>query len=122
MRIMKENMLKKHKAKGIAIMLSSAVLTCTGQLSWKLASANSSLLFVLLGFCLYGGGALLMILALRYGELSVLHPMLSAGYVLSLILGALVLHEHISLLQILGVAAIILGLVFINVPKGSKRG
>ena len=116
------NMPERCKAKGIVIMLLTAGLTCTGQLSWKLAAANSSLLFVLLGFCLYGCGSLLMIVALRYGELSVLHPMLSAGYVLSLILGALVLHEHISLIQVLGVAVIVLGLIFISAPEGSKRG
>ena len=115
-------MAERHKVKGTVIMLTSAMLTCTGQLCWKLASTNSSLLFVLFGFCLYGCGALLMIIALRYGELSVLHPMLSAGYVLSLFLGAFVLHEQISLLQVAGVAAIILGLVFISVPEGSKRG
>ena len=66
---------------GIAIMLMSSVLTCTGQLCWKLASSKESVLFLVGGFALYGFGALLMLVAMRFGELSILHPMLSAGYI-----------------------------------------
>ena len=100
--------------KGIALMLLSAALACTGQLFWKLAARSDSLLLVITGLALYGFGALLMILALRYGELSVLHPMMSAGYVLSLALGAAVLDEHISVMRMAGVAVIIIGLIFLS--------
>ena len=81
---------------GVALMLSSALLTCLGQLCWKLSANEGSALYLLAGFGLYGCGALLMMAAMRFGELSVLHPMLSAGYALSLLLGALVLGEEIS--------------------------
>lgn len=100
--------------KGIALILLSAALACTGQLFWKLASRDSSLLLVIIGLGLYGFGALLMILALRYGELSVLHPMMSSGYVLSLLLGAVILDERISFMKVLGVAVIIVGLIFLS--------
>lgn len=69
------------------------------------------------GFILYGGGAILMIVALKFGELSRLHPMLSAGYILSLVLGSLVLEEHITISRIEGIAIIILGLVCLNLPE-----
>lgn len=105
---------KAELRKGIALMLLSALFACTGQLLWKLAAGSDSLLLVVLGFSLYGSGALLMISALRYGELSILHPMMSAGYVLSLVLGGLVLDEKISGLRILGVLAIIVGLIFLS--------
>ena len=100
--------------KGIVLILLSAALACTGQLLWKLASRDDSLLLVIVGLGLYGLGALLMILALRYGELSVLHPMMSVGYVLSLFLGAMVLDERITLTKIAGVAVIIAGLIFLS--------
>ena len=100
--------------KGILMMLLSATLACIGQLLWKLASRNDSIILIIVGLALYGFGALLMILALRYGELSVLHPMMSVGYILSLILGAAVLNEEISLVKVVGVATIILGLVFLS--------
>ena len=102
--------------KGIAIMLCSSLLTCTGQLCWKLSAGQNTILFLLAGFGLYGC-ALLMIIALRYGDLSKLHPLLSAGYILSVILGAAVLGEPVTGWKILGIAVIITGLILINLPE-----
>lgn len=96
---------------GIALMLTSALLTCVGQLCWKLFAREDSPLFLLAGFALYGCGAVLMMAAMRFGELSVLHPMLSAGYILSVVLGALVLGEGITANKLLGIAVITAGLV-----------
>ncbi len=110
---------RNEQYKGIALMLVSAALASTGQLLWKLSAADNSLFLVLLGLVLYGAGAFLMIIALKYGELSVLHPMMSAGYVLSLILGAAVLGEPVTARKILGVAVIIAGLVFLS---SSEKG
>ena len=96
----------KNLARGVALMLTSSLMTCVGQLLWKL-SADGSLPLLLGGFALYGAGALTMIFALRCGELSVLHPMLGAGYVLSLLLGSVLLNE------LIGVAVIVAGLVLL---------
>ena len=112
---------KKHPLTiGIALMLTSALLTCIGQLCWKLASKQDSLLFLLAGFVLYGCGALLMMGAMRFGELSVLHPMLSAGYALSILLGALVLGERVSANKLLGIAIITAGLMCLSTSKGAE--
>ena len=112
---------KKKLSIGIALMLTSAMLTCTGQLFWKLSSSRGSLPFLLAGFFLYGCGALLMMGAMRFGELSVLHPMLSAGYALSVILGALVLGEEVSTSKLLGIAVITAGLVCLSTSRGEKK-
>lgn len=110
--------MKRSKvSKGIAIMLCSSFLTCIGQLCWKLSSGQNTILFVFVGFGLYGIGALLMILALHYGDLSKLHPLLSAGYALSVILGAAVLKEPVTVWKIIGIAVIIVGLILINWPE-----
>ena len=103
---------RRKLARGIARMLTSALLTCVGQLLWKL-SAGGSLWLLLGGFALYGAGALTMILALRCGELSVLHPMLGAGYVLSLLLGSVFLRETLSATKLAGVLVITAGLVLL---------
>ena len=107
--------------RGIALMLLAALLTCLGQLCWKLGGGGE-LLWLLPGFALYGCGALLMIVAMRFGELSVLHPMMSAGYVLSVVLGALALGEAVTLRKVLGIAVIILGLICLSRPeRGGRR-
>ena len=76
--------------------------------------------FLLAGFGLYGCGALLMIIALRYGDLSKLHPLLSAGYIMSVVLGAAVLNEPITVSKVVGVAIIIAGLILINLPERAR--
>ena len=52
-----------------------------------------------------------MILALRFGDLSVLHPMLGIGYVFSIGLGYLFFGEPIHWKKIIGILIILFGLV-----------
>lgn len=102
---------QKNK-KGILLMLVSSICVCIGQLLWKL-SATKGILVMLVGFCFYGAGALVMIAAYKFGRLSVLQPMLSLNYVLSILLAAIVLKEEITLLKCIGVLVIIAGVVMI---------
>lgn len=102
---------QKNK-KGILLMFISSICVCVGQLLWKL-SAERGIIFVLAGFCFYGAGALVMIVAYKFGKLSVLQPMLSLNYVLSIILAAVVLKEEITILKCIGVLVIIAGVIMI---------
>lgn len=103
--------IKKNKT-GIILMLFSSIFVCIGQLLWKL-SVEQGIFVLLMGFASYGVGALLMLVAYRFGKLSVLQPMLSLNYVLSIILAALVLNEHISVMKGVGVFIIITGVILI---------
>lgn len=102
--------------KGVVLMICSSVCVCVGQLFWKL-SAEHGLVPLMAGFVLYGLGALLMIVAYRYGKLSVLQPILSLNYVLSLVLAALVLNETIGIWKCAGIVAVIAGLILITREK-----
>ena len=102
---------KKNK-QGILLMLISSICVCIGQLLWKL-SADRGMIYMVMGFLFYGIGALVMIIAYKYGELSVLQPMLSLNYVLSIILAALVLHESITVFKCIGVLIIVSGVIMI---------
>ncbi len=103
--------LKKNKT-GIFLMLASSVCVCIGQLLWKL-SVTQGWLMMFAGFFLYGIGAILMMTAYRFGKLSVLQPMLSFNYALSILLAALVLGEEITAMKCAGVLAIIAGVITI---------
>ena len=98
--------------KGILLMLISSLCVCVGQLLWKLSS-DKGIIVMLAGFLFYGAGALVMLVAYRFGKLSVLQPMLSLNYVLSIILAAVVLKESITILKCIGVIVIIAGVVLI---------
>ena len=107
---------KAETRKGILLMIASSVCVCVGQLFWKL-SAEHGMIALLAGFVLYGLGAILMVVAYRYGKLSVLQPVLSLNYVLSLCLAALVLHETIGFGKCAGIVTVIVGLVLITRDK-----
>ena len=93
-------------------MLASALCVCFGQLCWKL-SLSENIPLLLGGFFLYGIGAFLMVWGYRFGKLSVLQPVLSINYVLSVILGFFFLDEPILWLKCLGVTVIIAGICLI---------
>lgn len=105
--------LKKNK-KGIALMIISSICACSGQMFWKLATLNNSLIYLIIGFILYGIGALVMIFAYKFGKLSVLQPMLSLNYILTIILGVLILNENITILKIIGILIITAGVFMIG--------
>lgn len=102
----------KNNGKGISLMLIASLFSCVGQLFWKISTV-SGIIFALIGFFFYGIGALLMLTAYKHGKVSVLQPMLSMNYVLSIILGVLVFNETISFLKFVGIFVIILGVILI---------
>lgn len=108
---MRDSFLKNRT--GIILMLCSSIFACIGQLLWKL-STNGNWVEMIVGFGLYGIGALFMLIAYKYGSLSVLQPMLSMNYVISLILGAFLLNEKITIIKCIGVFTIIAGVVMIG--------
>lgn len=101
-----------NNKKGILLMLISSICVCIGQLLWKISS-DYGIIAMLVGFFFYGVGALVMIVAYRFGKLSVLQPMLSMNYVLSIVLAAVVLKEDITILKCIGVLIIIVGVISI---------
>ena len=101
----------KKNGIGIAIMFIAANLACFGQLFWKLSVVKFELLIV--GFILYGLGAMLMLFAYRFGSVSVLQPVLATNYVLSIIVGFLILGEDISIHKVAGIIVVTVGVRFI---------
>ena len=112
---------KKSSMVGIALILTSSISVCFGQMLWKLGALDSRLVILGGGFALYGMGAMLMMLSFRYGKLSVLHPMMSLGYVLSLFVGAYMFREEITLPKVFGVVFVLVGLIFLANSDNTKE-
>jgi drug/metabolite transporter (DMT)-like permease len=66
------------------------------------------------GFCLYGLSALLLVLALRDGELSLLYPVIALTYVWVAILSFVMFHEHINPWRQFGIALIVIGVAVLG--------
>ena len=99
--------------KGILLMILSSVCVCIGQLFWKL-SATEGLSFMIVGFVFYALGALIMLVAYKYGSLSVLQPMLSLNYIFTIFLAAFVLGAVITPTKLAGILVITVSVVLIG--------
>ncbi|MEK6964139.1 MAG: hypothetical protein AABX70_06950 [Nanoarchaeota archaeon] len=108
---------KRTETFAIFITLVCTLLTALGQLLLKWGSAKLEFSFwalitnyYLIGGCIvYGVGAVLLIVALKYGELSTLYPLVALGFVWVMSLSIYFLHEQVSLLNWAGVACILVG-------------
>jgi drug/metabolite transporter (DMT)-like permease len=117
----------------IGLVLASVAFGAVGQLTLKAAMnglgqlqfsaetllrmATSPLL--LIGIAIFGVSTLLWLLALTKADLSFAYPFLSLTYIAVLIGGALLFHERVTFVRVLGFAVILTG-VWI-VARSEKR-
>jgi len=71
------------------------------------------------GYALYGINTVMLVLALREGELSVLYPIIALTYVWVTLLSYIRLHEPPNIYKNLGVMAIIAGVIVIG--RGGRK-
>ena len=71
------------------------------------------------GYTLYGVVTVLLVLALRDGELSLLYPINALTYVWVTALSFFIFHDQVSAFKLIGVVAIVAGVAVMG--KGSKR-
>jgi multidrug transporter EmrE-like cation transporter len=70
------------------------------------------------GLACYGFSTMLLVLALRYGELSVLYPIIALTYVWVSILSVTLLGESINAFKIAGLVLIVLGVAVLGRKDG----
>jgi multidrug transporter EmrE-like cation transporter len=66
------------------------------------------------GLALYGFSTILLILALRDGELSLLYPVISLTYVWVTIMSVMVFHETINVFKVAGITVICAGVALLG--------
>jgi multidrug transporter EmrE-like cation transporter len=71
------------------------------------------------GYCLYGISTVLLVIALKDGELSLLYPVIALTYVWVTVLSFLIFHDQINQWKLLGIALIMSGVVVLG--KGGRR-
>ncbi len=71
------------------------------------------------GYSMYGFSMVLLVLALRHGELSALYPVIALTFVWVTILSVVVFHENINALKMVGIALIVLGVATLG--RGGKK-
>ncbi|QXE20576.1 SMR family transporter [Clostridium sp. 001] len=115
----------------IVLILISVFLGAIGQVLVKYGVVNLNLNFtikylipsilsilknlpVMLGIISYGLSFLLWIKVLSKVELSYAYPMVSLGYIITMVFSYFMFKENISFIRILGVAFIMLGVILVS--------
>ena len=70
------------------------------------------------GYALYGLFTVLMVAALREGELSLLYPIISLSYVWVTVLSYFIFHDTLNPLKLVGIAGIMAGVAMLG--RGDK--
>jgi multidrug transporter EmrE-like cation transporter len=74
---------------------------------------------LLAGYCLYGISTVLLVLALRNGQLSILYPVISLTYVWVTVLSVMIFRETLNLYKLTGISIIVLGVAVLG--RDGKR-
>jgi uncharacterized membrane protein len=116
----------KTKLWAVFTVIFTTLLTSMGQILYKKAADNLVFTFLglitnvylIVGVMVYGIAGILVIIALRGGEVSVLYPIIATSYIWVSFLSIYFLAESMNIWKWLGVSTIFLGIVMIGF--GSK--
>lgn len=116
------------KRRAIALVFACTVLGAAAQILIKIgmnhfsmdhpfgALVNAPLIG---GYALYGINTVMLVLALREAELSMLYPIIALTYVWVTLLSYSLLHEHPNVYKNIGIATIVVGVAIIG--RGGKK-
>lgn len=96
------------------ILLKSGAQQQTGDGFADILRAIFSNPHMFAGYTLYGLSALLMIGALKYGELSILYPIIAMTYVWVTVLSVIIYSESVNLVKFIGLSSIVVGVAVLG--------
>lgn len=108
---------------GIVLIVIAAALSSFGQLAWKFGAEGTGtqvIILYIVGFLVAGVGMFFMMVAFRYGEVSILQPMMSLSFALSILLGTLFLNEMITWYKLIGTGLIIVGSIVLGIEGNGE--
>lgn len=112
----------------MGLVLCSTIFTAGGQILFKMASADLSLdllaqltnYHLITGFVAYGIGAVMLVVSLKHGELSVLYPIYALNFIWVSILSPYFFEsDYMNAVKWFGVIAIVIGVSLIGM--GSRN-
>ncbi len=116
------------RRQSVALVFGCTLLGAAAQLLMKTGASTmagaglSSFLLnlpLMAGYSLYGLSTLLLVLALRDGELSILYPVIALTYVWVTLLSLFFLRETMNVFKVIGISTIVAGVTVLG--RGAKR-
>lgn len=114
--------------KAIGLVFACTVLGAAAQILIKVGMTQFSLdqpfgaltnVPLIAGYALYGINTLLLVLALRDAELSMLYPIIALTYVWVTLLSYTLLHEHPNWYKNIGITTIVVGVAILG--RGGRK-
>ena len=114
--------------RAIILVVFCTNFTSIGQLLWKIGASKLQFDFfslitnypLIFGFVSYAIGTVLLLMALKLGELSVLYPFISLSFIWVSVFSIIFLGENMAGLKWASIILIIIGVSLIGI--GSKNG
>jgi len=115
----------KTKLWAIILMIVCTLFTSTAQILYKMGADRLNFDIVsiitnwqlILGMTFYGLGAVLVIIALKGGEVSVLYPIVTSSYIWVSIGSVYFFREKMNSFKWIGILLIILGIIMITIGQ-----
>lgn len=114
----------QQKRRSLLMIVGFTILAAAGQVLMKLGTNALKLhpsigglltdFPLIAGLALYGVGAVVMVLALRHGELSVLYPLISLSYVWVAVLSVVIFGEMMNSYKLGGICLIMAGVAVLG--------
>ena len=118
---------KARHYRSVALVFGCTILGAAAQIFMKMgasAAPHPGILGVIVGifttpvlfagYALYGFSTVLLVLALKDGELSLLYPVIALTYVWVTILSLLIFRETINIFKLLGISVIVIGVAVLG--------
>ena len=112
------------KVWAFALVILTTLLTTTAQFFLKTSVGMLPRLTIplLAGVALYALGSVVMILAFKGGEVSVLYPVIATSYIWVALVARFLLHEEVHLLRWIGIVVIVAGISVIGLASKNSAG
>ncbi len=102
----------------VILMVFCTLVTSSAQIIYKTGVSQElfyyKVLWIALGLALYGVGAVLLVIALKGGDLSVLYPIIATSYVWVTVAAFFLFQEPLNFWKWIGVFSILLGVSLIG--------
>jgi drug/metabolite transporter (DMT)-like permease len=113
--------------RSVMMVCSCTLISAAAQILMKIGVAHFSMSLLgivtnvplIAGYSLYGVFTLMMVMALREGELSLIYPIISLSYVWVTVLSYFIFHDRINPLKLAGISSIMLGVALLG--RGGRR-
>jgi len=108
----------------IVLVLLCALATASAQVMFKFGAQALPVLFtnwyLYLGLLCYGLGFLLLIVSFKWGEVTILYPILATSYVWVTLYAKFIFAEQVSLSRWMGVGLIMIGIAIMGIAGNHK--